>query len=60
MFFRVLAAMVTADAIDRNRRRQHERAWIAAQQRPQHQPPTATPDGPRPRDTARRPGATPA
>ena len=43
MFFRVLAAMVTADAIDRNRRRQHERAWIAAQQRPQHQRSHATP-----------------
>lgn len=30
MFFKVLAAMVTADAFDRHRREQQRRAWIAA------------------------------
>ena len=30
MFFKVLAAMVTADAFDRHKREQQRRAWIAA------------------------------
>lgn len=30
MFFKVLAAMVTADAFDRHRREQQRRAWMAA------------------------------
>ena len=29
MFFKVLAAIVTADAFDRRRREQQHRAWIA-------------------------------
>ena len=29
MFFRVLAAMVTADAFDRHQRQQQHRAWLA-------------------------------
>lgn len=30
MFFKVLAAMVTADAFDRHKREQQHRAWVAA------------------------------
>ena len=32
MFFRVLAAMVTADAFDRRMREQQRRAWLAQDQ----------------------------
>ena len=32
MFFRVLAAMVTADAFDRRMREQQRRAWLAHEQ----------------------------
>lgn len=35
MFFRVLAAIVTADAIDRRMRDQQRRAWAAEQARRQ-------------------------
>ncbi len=35
MFFRVLAAIVTADAIDRRMREQQRRAWAAEQARRQ-------------------------
>ncbi len=56
MFFRVLAAMVTADAFDRRMREQQRRAWLAQDQlrrsgpaapmiSPRSAPPDAQPAG---------------
>jgi hypothetical protein len=48
-FLKALAAMVTADAIDRHRREQQRRAWLAedAQRHTRHAAAAAWPD-PRP------------
>lgn len=45
MFFKVLTAIVTADAFDRHMRDQQHRAWIAeeARRQPAAVTPTATP-----------------
>ena len=45
MFFRVLAAIVTADAVDRRMREQQRRKWAAEQAR--HQASAPTPPAPR-------------
>jgi hypothetical protein len=45
-FLKALAAMVTADAIDRHRREQQRRAWLAedARRHASHAAPAAWPD----------------